>query len=73
MSQIFKDNQDITLRLHAAIRITDPSKITKEMRRDAKTINFGCFMVFSLSSERVIWAGAKPELLKSTLRFSRGR
>ncbi len=49
MSQIFKDNQDI----HSATAmqlfgITDPTKITKEMRRDAKTINFG--VLYGVSS-----------------------
>lgn len=49
MSEIFKDNQDI----HSATAmqlygITDPSKITKEMRRDAKTINFS--VLYGVSS-----------------------
>ena len=49
MSEVFKKGQDI----HAATAmqlygITDPEKITKEMRRDAKTINFG--VLYGVSS-----------------------
>ncbi len=49
MMRVFQNNEDI----HAATAmelygINDPSKITKEMRRDAKTINFG--VLYGVSS-----------------------
>jgi DNA polymerase-1 len=49
MMKVFKNNEDI----HAATAmelygIDDPTKITKEMRRDAKTINFG--VLYGVSS-----------------------
>ena len=49
MTRVFTNNEDI----HAATAmelygIDDPSKITKEMRRDAKTINFG--VLYGVSS-----------------------
>jgi len=49
MSQIFKNGEDIHSGTAMQIfGIDDPAKITKEMRRDAKTINFG--VLYGVSS-----------------------
>ncbi len=49
MAQIFKSGEDIhTATAMQLYGITDPAKITKEMRRDAKTINFG--VLYGVSS-----------------------
>ncbi len=49
LTNVFKNNEDVhaatAMRLYG---IDDPSKITKEMRRDAKTINFG--VLYGVSS-----------------------
>lgn len=41
MINTFKNNEDIHTRVAAEINNIDPSKVTKQQRRDAKTVNFG--------------------------------
>lgn len=41
MLKIFQENQDVHLLTAAEIFNTDPEKVTPEMRRQAKTLNFG--------------------------------
>ncbi|MEK7652009.1 MAG: DNA polymerase I [Patescibacteria group bacterium] len=49
MTEVFKKGEDIhTATAMQLYGIDDPSKVTKEMRRDAKTINFG--VLYGLSS-----------------------
>jgi DNA polymerase-1 len=49
MTEVFKKGQDIhTATAMQLYGIDDPTKVTKEMRRDAKTINFG--VLYGLSS-----------------------
>ena len=49
MTEVFRKGQDIhTATAMQLYGIDDPSKVTKEMRRDAKTINFG--VLYGLSS-----------------------
>lgn len=49
MMKVFEENRDIHMATAMQLYgIDDPSKITKEMRRDAKTINFG--VLYGVSS-----------------------
>lgn len=49
MTEVFENNEDIHMATAMQLYgISDPSKITKEMRRDAKTINFG--VLYGVSS-----------------------
>ncbi len=48
MLQVFKNNEDIHTKTAVEIFGVEPDKVTKDMRRDAKTINFG--ILYGLSS-----------------------
>jgi len=69
MLRVFKNNEDIHANTAVEIFGVDTSNITKDMRRDAKTINFGVLYglsSFGLSSRigEVSWGEAKEFIAK---------